>query len=357
EKKYVEEKGSSYGSPQGGVMCTGPYELKKWAAGSEIDLTRNDSWWNAANRKQWPKTATFTFVTETETSTSALTSGEIDGEFEVPAAALSALQTSQAGRLLTGPSTQVLALAPLHVDGTIGNVKIRQAVEKLIDYNGYAGSQYANTAVPARALAGPNSWVGGEAVYKAAYEKLPPAEQDLKQAEALVKQSGISNPTVKVATYNGLPQEAALMSQIQASAESIGLELTFDSLPLAEFTTLFTSQAQRDKYDLMMQYSGGEVPEAFQFYQSVARPGGVNNLSGWSDPAVTKLLDQAQGEKDPAKRAELTVQAQQTITEQAVWIPIVFPNFSAFVNKELAGVPTSFPSVAYWPWLPDVGGR
>ncbi|MBS1678283.1 MAG: ABC transporter substrate-binding protein, partial [Actinobacteria bacterium] len=355
EKKYVEEKGSSYGSPQGGVMCTGPYELKKWAAGSEIDLTRNPDWWNAANRKQWPKTATFTFVTDPETSTSALTSGEIDGEFNVPAAALTTLSASQAGQLFTGPSTEILSFAVLHNDGTIGNVKIRQAVEKLIDYNGYASSQYANTAVPARALVGPNSWVGAEPIYKAAYEKLPPAEQDLKQAETLVKQSGISNPVVRLAIFSGLPQEAALASQMQASAKSIGLEMTFDNLPLAEYTTLFTSQAQRDKYDLMLQFTGPDIPEAFEFLQSVGRPGGINNLSGWSDPATTKLLAEAQQEKNVTKRAELTVQAQKTITEQAVWIPVVAPNFSAFVNKRLVGVPTSFPSVAYWPWLPDVG--
>src|SRR5262249_57198914 len=36
EKDYVTREGSKYGSPSGGVMCSGAYKLVKWDAGNKI---------------------------------------------------------------------------------------------------------------------------------------------------------------------------------------------------------------------------------------------------------------------------------------------------------------------------------
>ena len=33
QKSYAQKQGKNYGTPAGGIMCTGPYELKSWTAG------------------------------------------------------------------------------------------------------------------------------------------------------------------------------------------------------------------------------------------------------------------------------------------------------------------------------------
>lgn len=355
EKKYTEEQGDNYGTPQGGVMCTGPYKFVEWKPGSEVTLERNPDWWDADSREQLVDQVTFTFVTNPQTLASALSSGEIDGSFDIPPAAYTRLQSASDGELLPGPSTGVFALAALHTDGTIGNTKIRQAVSKLIDYDGYVEAQFNGLADPSRALMGPNSWAGAEDAYRAAYEQLPEPEQDLDAAKKLVEESGIENPVVRIATWSAVPEEAALAEQIQSAGEQIGLEVTFDDMPIAQFATLFTSESERAKYDLMIQNTAADIPEAFEFYQSVAQPTGVNNLSGWSDPEVTKILNQASAEPDADKRAKLTVEAQDTLVEELPWIPAVFPDFVAYLSSDVTGLQVSFPSVMYRSWVPDLG--
>lgn len=357
QKAYTEQKGDSYGSPQGGVMCTGPYEFQSWTPGTDIKVKRNPNWWNADSRKQWPKAATFTFVGDVQTMTSGLTNGEIDGMFDVPPSALTTLESSSAGQLLSGPSTQVLAFSAFSQEGTIGNLKIRQALTKLIDYEGFVTSQYNGLAQPAKALMGPNSWVGAEDVYRTAFEKIPEAEYNVDEAAKLVQQSGIKNPVVRIAVFAGLPQEAALAEQMQSAGKEAGIDIQFDNLPLAEVTTLFVSEEARSKYDLFLQFSAADVPEALQFYESVGIKDGINNFSGWTTPGVTRDLEQAAVTEDPQKRADLTVKAQTVITEQLPWIPAVFPAFTSFTSSNLVGAPTSFPSVAYTSWLPDVGAK
>lgn len=79
QKKYVERLGKRYGTPDGGVMCTGPYELDKWNKGTSITLVRNDGWWNEKKRPQHAAKVTFDFVTDDATVTSALAGGDLDG--------------------------------------------------------------------------------------------------------------------------------------------------------------------------------------------------------------------------------------------------------------------------------------
>ena len=46
EKKYVEAKGKDFGSPTGGVMCTGSYKLQSCKPGDVLSVVRNDNYWN-----------------------------------------------------------------------------------------------------------------------------------------------------------------------------------------------------------------------------------------------------------------------------------------------------------------------
>jgi len=46
EEQYTKAKGSSYGTAQGGVMCSGPFRLAKWSPGQSITLTRYDGYWD-----------------------------------------------------------------------------------------------------------------------------------------------------------------------------------------------------------------------------------------------------------------------------------------------------------------------
>jgi peptide/nickel transport system substrate-binding protein len=45
-KAYVEQQGKIYGTPNGGLMCTGPFKLESWRPGQSVVITRHDGYWN-----------------------------------------------------------------------------------------------------------------------------------------------------------------------------------------------------------------------------------------------------------------------------------------------------------------------
>ena len=56
--------------------------------------------------------------------------------------------------------------------------------------------------------------------------------------------------------------------------------------------------------------------------------GGANSFSSyWGDAEVSKLINDARSETDEAKRAELYQQVQQTIADQAPFIPLAYAPF------------------------------
>ena len=42
------KEGKNYGTPAGGIMCTGPYSFKSWTAGAGVIAVVNPHYWNPA---------------------------------------------------------------------------------------------------------------------------------------------------------------------------------------------------------------------------------------------------------------------------------------------------------------------
>lgn len=63
----------------------------------------------------------------------------------------------------------------------------------------------------------------------------------------------------------------------------------------------------------------------------------------------------ARGEKDDVKRAEDVIKAQQIITDQLVWFPLVAANNVLIMNKKVTGAPATFVYM-FGPWASYLGG-
>ncbi len=135
EKKYSEEHADAIGTPDGGLMCSGPFELESWSPGSSIKLSRNPDYWNA-ERKPFAETVAFSFVGDATALTQALNAGEIDGAYEIPASAVPALSKSSVGRITFGRSMQGLNLNVARPDGPMSDNDVRQALQRGIDRGG-----------------------------------------------------------------------------------------------------------------------------------------------------------------------------------------------------------------------------
>lgn len=187
QASYAEEAGDGFGTAEGGVMCTGPYRFEAWEQGREITVTRNDDWWNTAAEVRVEQLR-FTFVTDPYAQAAALTSGDADGQFNVPRAAHA--QLAGQGSMLYGPSLAPTFLAVVDREGPLSDVATRRAIQALIDYDGIVESVYQGAAEPLRALVPPAAWGYAEDDYREAYEALPAPAHDPDLALELLSESG-----------------------------------------------------------------------------------------------------------------------------------------------------------------------
>ena len=47
-KAFVEAQGAAFATPDGGTMCTGPFQFDSWSVGDRLTVTRYDGYWNGA---------------------------------------------------------------------------------------------------------------------------------------------------------------------------------------------------------------------------------------------------------------------------------------------------------------------
>ena len=349
---FLATAGANYGSSKTGLMCTGPFTLSSWKPGDSITLARNDQYWNTAVK---PKVTqlTFHFVSDPATISSGLTSGELDGMYQVPASAVPQLRDSTNGKLYMGASSASLDLIPTERPGPLHNAKIRNALYLALDRSAVASSVYNGAAQPALSFVNPG--VGyGKSVFDAYFATRPPATVDLAKAQQLVTESGAASAPIKLATSPD-PSLVTVANAIAAAGTSLGLNITVVTLTAAENDQLYFDPKLRDQYDAFLNVQWTPTTDPLEELLFITK-GAFTNYGQYDNPQFDQLVDQANAVIDPTKRAEAVVKALTVADADLPWVPIVSLPVTTFVSDKLTGIPTSW-AFLYGGWATGLGGK
>jgi len=358
EPAYAQKQGSKFGTPAGGVMCTGPYELKSWNGTSSLVMTANPKYWDKALA---PKIKTFTFQWPTDPGQIAngFSTGALDGGFFLNAADLPPLRNSSAGKLYVGPATQsmeVMALIDVGTKGAIANPLVRRALYMSINRQGLIQAAEQGAGAPGYADAAPGYFSYAQSAYQNAYNALAKAGSNAAAAKKLVKQAGAVAKQPIVLAIPGSNQEVTDVGQIvQQSAARVGLNVKLNVVPADQYGAVFGDPKARAGDSLIFTINYDQDPDPLAVYNDIALPTGISNLSGYHNTRVISLLNQANGATDLAKRAQLVIQAQKLIMQDMPWIPLDFRPNTTFVRNGVCGVPLDFSSMSSL-WAASVGG-
>lgn len=354
EKAFLIKKGKTYGTAAGGVMCTGPYELKQWSPGNDIVLQANSHYWDPTYTAKI-KTVTLKFIVNSSTLTSGLLSGEIAGAYGVPATSYPELKSASSGTLYFGPSLSITELAATSTTGPIANVKIRQALSLALDRSAIAKVVYGGAATPNLALTPPTAWdPTATGAYKAAYAKLGPTSPDLKIATALVKSVPNHSAPITLALLAGDQTELALATAVQQAGSAIGLMIKLDEMQPLAFSNAFFVASYRKGIDLIIDDGYLDVPDPLDYTGLWFPKGALFDYTGYNNTLVNTSLAMAQQTFNPAKRAKLFLTAQAQYMKDKIVIPVVNPAEALFLNKSITGAPASFAYI-YEPCLAKLG--
>ncbi|XVU27859.1 ABC transporter substrate-binding protein [Actinoplanes sp. CA-054009] len=346
EKAWAEKAGDKVGTVAGGLMCTGPYKLDTWRAGSGITMQRNDSYWNP-ELKPRARQIDFTFVSDDTALAQALDAGEIDGAYELPVSTLSKLAKSTTGRLVFGPSTQSASVLVSRPDGQLKDQKLRDAFQRAVDRDAIAKVVFSGAAQPNYTELTPALWPTAERdIYQPDYDKWAAARSyDIEAAKKLVSESSYDGSPLLLAIQAGDQTASRIAQLFQQQAKAIGVTIKIQALQPLVFDQAGYDATKRKGIDLMYTTNFNSQQNPLELLSFDLLPDQPFNYTDFDVPEVTKLLGQARASFDAKQRAQLIVQAQQIYEPMSGTISLVSTNTAMFISNKLTGAVTSF---AYW---------
>jgi peptide/nickel transport system substrate-binding protein len=353
EQAFREKAGASFGTPAGGVMCTGPYSVGQWNEGQSISLTRNDSYWNADKAAKTAQ-VDINFIVDSAAIANALNTGAIDGSYDVPLGALSTLQGSTQGTLDLGRSLQLVAIISTG-HGAFADPAVRKALMLATDRDAIAETVFEGTAQASRSLIPAGGWAYGSEVFQSGREALAPTPVDIEGAKEALKDASVDvSQPIKIVYPSERTYYADIISEISNGARAIGLTVEPSAVPSAQFGAFFSDPAAREGSDAFVTNNYMDVPDPLAYLRTIMGTGGSQNYNDYSNPQVDELLSEAAATADDDKRAALVNEIQDIALADLPWIPIVDPSVRLFLNNRVTGVPASFVYL-YYPWAADLG--
>ena len=354
EKSFAEKQGKNYGTPVGGIMCTGAYIFKSWTPGVGVVAVRGPHYWNPSVH---PLAGQITIkgVPSIAALTAGLETGAIQGDYGVGLPTLNQLRNSSSVKVYLGPgwSSDVFIITSLK--GVLGNVNVRRALSLALNRQSIISSVYEGAAQLPRWLSNPGTFGYGTSVFAAAYNSSPVLTQNIAAAKKLVQQAGATGKTITIGTTSQVANLAAVTGAYQAAGQAIGLKVALKSVSAQNFINFFTDPKARVGIDGFPTVNYGDYADPAALLSTVVLPGGSQNYDNFNDPKITSALEQARGTADPAKRAALVAQAEKLTVQQMPWIPNAQPTSLLLLNKSLTGAVSSF-AYMFAPWANQLGG-
>ncbi|MCD5348188.1 ABC transporter substrate-binding protein [Agromyces sp. H3Y2-19a] len=353
QQQQREAAGEDYGNPEAGVMCTGPFQVGEWKQGQSISLDRYDDYWNAEKRAK-AKEVEIGFVVDPTAIATGLSTGEIQGSYDVPLPALGQLSTSSTGALSYGEGMQIMAIISTG-NGTFGDPAVRRALTRATDRQAIADTVYEGTGTPSRSIVPQGPWNHYPDVAEQRDAELPDLSYDLDAAKQELEAATVDlSQPIKIAYPSERSFYADILNEMANGAKELGLTLEPTGVPSAQFGAFFSDPEARKGYDGFVTTNYLSSPSPLAHLDNVAYTGSQQNYAGFSDPEIDAAIDAAYAESDPAKRAELTVDAEALVMQQQPWVPINDLAVRLYLDQSVTGVPASF-IYLYYPWAADLG--
>lgn len=337
------------------LVGTGPYTISEYVKSSYLTLTKNANY--KGEHVPTIDTITVRYNEDPQAAVQALQNGEV--QLISPQSTqdiLKQLEAVQGVKVITGNEGTFE-----HVDLVFNNkgpfdkasyggdaakaLKVREAFllsiprQQIIDtiikpLNADAAIRNSYTVVPGAPDYASVTAVNGMNAYDTV---------NLEKAKALLKEAGVTSPTVRILYAKPHPRRVQEFQLIKESAEQAGFKVVDGGNADWGAKLSLTS-----KYDASI-FGWQSVSTAVSENDANYRTKGQNNFGGYSDAKVDGILDELQVATDAAKQAELLGQLEKQLVTDAFGLSIYqFPSVTAYSDK-LSGVnPITIAPTIFW---------
>ncbi|MBM7771341.1 peptide/nickel transport system substrate-binding protein [Actinokineospora baliensis] len=341
------------------VIATGPYKFDKNEIDKGFNLVRNDQWDQSTdpNRKALPDGYQVSMNVNADDIDNRLISGDLDIDI-----AGTGVQPASLSRVLGDPALKANADNPTiarlwytSINPTVApfdNKACREAVEYAADRTGYqtayggafSGGDIASTLLPSQ-IPGAQKFD----LYPAGADN----KGDVEKAKAKLQECGKPDGFETNISYRAeRPKEKATAESLQQSLGRVGIKLTLKAFPQGDYFSQFAGNPPYVKANglgLSVNGWGADWNDGFGFLSQIVDSRVIRETGGSSNtsvriPDVDKMLDEAIGETDKAKREGMWGAIDKRVMEEAVILPGVHAKSLLVRSKKLTNV---FISEAY----------
>lgn len=317
DQENVERGGRTWTDNPNG---TGPFKLAEFRFGELIALERNENYY----RDPKPQLERINFVLSGGSRMVMYEQGELD----MTAVGLNDIErvtdptNPLNSELLTVESMGIFYIGLNVEQPPFDDMKVRQAFNYALDRQRIIDVVYKETVPVAWGIVPPTM---------PNYENpdLKPLEYDPEKAQELIAESKYGDvsefPDI---TFHALGAGGATGRVIEAIVasyeENLGVQVEVQQTDWATFLS------DLNRPDNPNQMWGGEAgwiadyPDPHDFLDILFRCGSFQNHTGYCNPEVDELLDQAASEEDRERREALYRQVEQIAIEEAPWVPLFF---------------------------------
>ena len=301
---------------------TGAFRLKSWASGDRLVVERNPGHWNKdrVNLDQ----VVIRPLPDGPARYASLVAGETDVIWHDNADDIVKAKKNKAIAVYQYVGSGATVYAMNTKKPPFDDLRVRQAIRHAIDMQAFADTLFNGLWKPAKDPYGPGSWV------KCANTR--PLAYDPEKAKQLLKDYG--KPVAFKVTVTATPRGRAVGQVFQEFWRAVGIHAELNQI---DQTTLVTKAFTRE-FDITPWRIIDLADPDPQMYANF-KTGSPVNLSGYSDPEVDKLLEEARASGDQAKRSAMYCTIAQRVNEQVQWFWTLENNYYTLAKPELKGLP------------------
>ncbi|WP_026422938.1 ABC transporter substrate-binding protein [Actinokineospora inagensis] len=335
------------------VVATGPYKFAKNEIDKGFTLVRNDQWDQSTdpNRKALPDEYDVSMNVNADDIDNRVINGDLD--IDVTG---TGVQPASLSRVLGDPALKANADNPsaartwyTSINPTVpplDNKACREAVEYATDRTAYqtayggafSGGDIGTTLLPPQIPGATNFNL---------YPAGPDNKGDVDKAKQKLQECGQPNGFETNISYRAeRPKEKAAAEALQQALQRAGIKLTLKAFPQGDYFSQFAGNppyVKANKLGLVLNGWQADWPDGFGFLSQIVDSRVIRETGGSSNtsvriPEVDKMLDDAIGETDKAKREADWGAIDKRVMEEAVVLPGVHAKALLVRPKKLTNV-------------------
>ncbi|MBB6552286.1 ABC transporter substrate-binding protein [Nonomuraea rubra] len=327
----IPDKSDISGNPVG----TGPYTFVSWAKGDKITLRVNDRYWG---ERPAIRNLVLAYTTDDNARATRMAAGEFTAT-ELPPKAVARFRNQQGVTVHEVPSADYRGVMfPLERPVT-GDLAIREALGLAVDRGAMVSAILAGAGEPAYGPIAPGTDWHNPAVTGSAAPDRARATATLEKAGwktgadgIRVKDGTAARFTLMYPAGDSLRKELALA--VASDAKQIGIDVRLAGLDWDAIDQRLSQDA------LIMGWGSPYDPDYtnFELFHSAYAGQGYFNPGHYRNPEVDRLLERGRGTADAAARKQVYDQVQQRISDDAVWLYLVYLKHTYVVRGNWSGL-------------------